>query len=243
MKIININSAYPADGKSMIIRLIGEDVSRLGKRVLIIDNSPTLSGFIKMYNLFELPRVDTIRPLIKGQILSVDQLNEIIVTLDSDLDLDYLSNSEIYPLEDEEILYLTKLLEKEYDYIFIESNQLISSNKFSIENILITRPCEYILKDKKNYQDYNTLIINKYNKSFNINAKKLEALLLEYSSDIVMLENGYNVQLSSETKSQIRSITNKIIGFQISDILFEEDAKSSKFKFPSLFRKKERSME
>ena len=56
-------------------------------------------------------------------------------------------------------------------------------------------------------------------------------------------ENEYNVQLSSETKSQIRSITNKIIGFQISDILFEEDAKSSKFKFPSLFRKKERSME
>lgn len=241
MKIINVNSAYHADGKSMLIKLIAEDLALLGKRVLIMDNSPTLSTFAKMYNLFDLAGVDAIRPLIKGEILSISQINQVIVTLDSSLDLDYLTNSEIDTLEDEEILYIVKLLEKEYDYIFIENNKIINSNKFSVENILITRPCEYILKNKKNYIDYNILVINKYNESFNINSKKINDIFINYDSDIVMIENGYNVQLSTDMRNQIRNLTNNIIGFQLGDLLFKDDNiinKSKPFSFSKLFKEK-----
>lgn len=241
MKIINVNSAYPGDGKSMLIKLIAEDLAMLGKRVLIMDNSPTLSAFTKMYNLFDLAGVDAIRPLIKGEILSISQINQVIVTLDSSLDLDYLTNSEIDPLEDEEILYIVKLLEKEYDYIFIENNKIVNSNKFSVENILITRPCEYILKNKKNYIDYNMLVINKYNESFNINSKKINAIFINYDSDIVMIENGYNVQLSTDMRNQIRNLTNNIIGFQLGDLLFKDEDSTNKskvFRFANLFKDK-----
>ena len=227
----------------MLIKLISEDLASFGKKVLIIDNSPTLSAFSRMYNLFDLAGVDAIRPLIKGEILDAEQLNSVIVTLDANLELDYLTNSEIDPLDDTELLYITALIEKEYDYILVENNTLLTSKQFSIENIFITRPCEYVLKDKQNYDKYDHLVINKYNKAFNINAKKLDAILFNYDPDIVMAENGYTVQLHSETKNCIRNLTNTIIGLQLADVLFEESNPKRSFKIFPRRKQPERSIE
>lgn len=222
MKIINVLSAFPGDGKSMLIRLISEDIASSGKKILIIDNSPTISGFKRMYNLGELAGVDAIRPLLKSEVLSISQLNEVIVTIDSNLDIDYLINSEIDILDDTELQYLIDLAQKEYEYIFIENNKSFTIKGFDVDNIFITRPSEYILKNKTQYKDCSILVVNKSDPSFNFNATKLGAEVVDYDSGIVMLENGYQVQVNAATRTAIRNLSNTVIGYELVDLLFEE---------------------
>ena len=228
MKVINVNSAYRADGSSTLIRLMAEDLARAGKKILVIDNSSSESGFNMMFDLSNSAAIDVLRPFIVGELLTADQLNDAIISLYKDMDIDYISNSEIEPLEDGSLIYILKLLEKEYDYIFIESDDFLKCNELVVENIFVTRPCERTLKNRKNYNQYDIFLINKYDARFNLNFKKLDAFIVNYDPDLVMFYNGYVINLSAETSNNIRTVTNKLIGFEL-DVLFGEEETSTGF--------------
>lgn len=212
MKILNFNSAYHSDGKSVLIRLIAQDLKKLSKKVLILDNSEDISGFKRMYDLTNLVGIDAIRPFIKGTCLEDKQIQEIIVSLDNNID--YIPNSDIDIMDDDDIFFLLKFLEKKYDYVIVEGKNVLKSNEFDIQNYYITRPCEKTLKNAKKIAEEYRIIVNKEFDELNMNYKKLGMYPFSYDKEIVLMENGYNFRLNSKTQRQLKALTDDILGFQ-----------------------------
>lgn len=223
MKVLNFNSAYPADGKSVLIRLIANDLKNLSKKVLIFDNSEQSSGFRKMYDLEEAVGIDAMRPFIKGGILNIDQLNEICIHLEENIA--YIANSEIDQMEDEDIFFMLKLLERSYDYVLIEGSNSIKSSEFNIQNYYITRPCEKILKNIQKLSEEYKIIVNKEFEELNMNYKKLGLFPFSYDKEVVLMENGYNHNISEINRKQLKSITNDILGFDYDEISTKNNKK------------------
>lgn len=239
MKIININSAYNSDGKSTIARLLSTDFKSMSKKVLILDNSPEyISGLKRMYDLNNITGIDEIRPFIKGTILEFEQLNEVIIPLDSN-DIHYIGNSEIDDMEETDLIYLLEIVENKYDIVIIESTNIIKSDKFDIKNLYITRPCEKILgKINEIKKDYEIVVVNKFEEDLGMNLKKLGVLSLSYDKEIILMENGYTYNLSINTKEELQNITDEIYGFKISETLgFDSNAKKTSF-LSKIFSKK-----
>lgn len=229
MKVLNFNSAYPSDGKSVLIRLIANDLKNISKKILILDNSENVySGFKRMYDLEEVAGIDAMRPFIKGNCLEEQQIQEIIISLDNNID--YIANSEIDIMEEEDVFFLLRLLEKEYDYVIVEGQDVLKSSEFDIKNYYITRPCEKILKNVKRLSEDYRIIVNKEFEELNMNYKKLGIYPFSYDKEIVLMENGYNFRLNNKTQSQLKTLTDDILGFQ-NDILEDESSiKDSKRK-------------
>jgi len=216
MKIINIKSAYSSDGKSSIIRLFANDFTKISKKCLIIDNSPECnSGFRRMYRMKNVAGIDAIMSFLKGEILEIEQLNDIIVGLDEEVD--YIPNSEIEALDNDDLLYILSMIEqmKKYDVVIIENIRPLNDSRFDIINTYITRPCEKILNDIKSLKkDYQHIIVNKFEKDFNMNCKKLGVYPISYDKEIVLMDNGYNHNLNIQTIDEIKTITSEMLGFK-----------------------------
>ena len=237
MKIINISSAYASDGKSSIIRLLAEDFSKLSKKCLIIDNSSEVkSGFRRMYNMKNIAGIDAIMAFLKGEILESEQISDIILGLDEDID--YIPNSEIESLDQNDLLYIISILEKmkKYDIVIIENQKSLSNDRFDIANVYITRPCENILSNLKSLKkDCQYVVVNKFEKDFNMNCKKLGVYPISYDKEIVLMDNGYKHNLSSQTIEEIKSITSEILGFK--DLLEENTSQKRKRNLLELFKR------
>lgn len=237
MKIININSAYASDGKSCIIRLLADDFTKISKKVLVIDNSPEVeSGFRRMYNMKNIAGIDAIMSFLKGGILELEQLNEIILNLDEEID--YIPNSEIEALDHEYLIYIISMVEqmKKYDIVIIENYRHFKDERFDIINTYMTRPCEKVLSDIKSLKnDYEYIIVNKFEKDFNMNCNKLGVYPISYDKDIVLMDNGYKHNLSLQTSQEIKVLTGEILGFN--NILENLHSEKRSKKIFDLFRR------
>lgn len=235
MKVLNFNSAYPSDGKSVLIRLIANDLKNISKKILILDNSEQVySGFKRMYDLEEVAGIDAMRPFIKGNCLEEQQIQEIIINLDSNID--YIANSEIDVMEEDDIFFLLKLLEKQYDYVVIEGQKVLKSSEFDINNYYITRPCEKTLKNVKKLSENYRIIVNKEFEELNMNYKKLGIFPFSYDKEIVLMENGYNFRLNNKTQTQLKALTDDILGFK-NDIFEDENSEKGSKKKSSIVSK------
>lgn len=237
MKIININSAYASDGKSCMIRLLAEDFTKLSKKCLIIDNSLEInSGFRRMYNMKNIAGIDAIMAFLKGEILEVEQISDIILALDEEID--YIPNSEIENLDQSDLMYIISIIEnmRKYDIIIIENQKPLNDSRFDIVNVYMTRPCENILsKVKLLKNDYQYIIVNKFEKDFNMNCKKLGVYPISYDKEIVLMDNGYKYNLSSQTIEEIKSITSEILGFK--DLLEDNPSQKRRKNVFELFKR------
>lgn len=237
MKIVNINSAYPADGKSCIARLLAEDFTKLSKKCLIIDNSADInSGFKRMYNMKNIAGIDAIMPFLKGEILESEQINDIILGLETEID--YIPNSEIETLDQDNLLYIISIIEpmRKYDIVIIENQKPLKDSRFDIINAYMTRPCENILRNVKSLKNvYQHIIVNKFESDFNMDCRKLGVYPISYDKDIVLMDNGYKHNLSSQTVEEIKTITSEILGFK--DLLEEDISQKRRKKLFELFKR------
>ena len=77
--------------------------------------------------------------------------------------------------------------------------------------------------------------MNKFEKDFNMNCKKLGVYPISYDKEIVLMDNGYKHNLSSQTIEEIKSITSEILGFK--DLLEENTSQKRKRNLLELFKR------
>ncbi len=123
VKKLLISSAVPGEGKSMITANIGLAFAELGKRVLIVDCDLRKP---KQHIIFSISRIPGVTDLLAG---SIDHAAVVQQVHAPDL---YLLPAGSRPPNPSEILHSNKIvelmekLEKEYDYILIDSPPLLS---------------------------------------------------------------------------------------------------------------------